>query len=495
MSKIVVVGAGVGGLAAAARLAARGHAVTVCEQAATVGGKLGVLEKATPEGVFRFDTGPSLLTMPEVFADLFRDTGDPIETVLDLVPLDPIARYRFSDGTRLDSTADLDVFCARLDAALGPGSGADWRRFTRRAEQIWQAVSQPFLRSTVDGLGTLARQATRVRDLAAVAPGRSLRWLGSRLLHDQRLQTFLDRYATYTGSDPRRAPAALAVVPYIEQTFGAWYIRRGLHTLADALLDRATSLGATVRTGTEVTAIELAGERVSGVRLAGGGRLPADIVVANTDAAQVYTELLPRRRLARKVERAEPSLSAFAVLLGVRGRTPSAAQHNVLFPTDYDAEFDAVFGNRAAPVADPTLYVNIPDDPTVRPDGYESWFVLVNAPRHGQGPGALDWDSPGLAESYADRLLGLLARRGMAVADRMIFREILTPADLERRTWAPGGAIYGSSSNGVRSAFLRPANRSPVHGLFLVGGSSHPGGGLPLVALSAEIVADLIGPA
>ncbi|HEY9472743.1 MAG TPA: phytoene desaturase family protein [Mycobacteriales bacterium] len=495
MSRVVVVGAGVGGLAVAARLAARGHQVTVCEQAPVVGGKLGLLEKATPQGVFRFDTGPSLLTMPWVFEDLFADTGAPMSSVLDLVPLDPIARYRFADGTRLDSTADTEMFCARLDAALGPGAGADWRRFSQRAEQIWQAVHEPFLESTVDGIGTLARYGTRLGDVRTIAPGRSLRWLGHKYLHDQRLRTFLDRYATYTGSDPRRVPAALAVVPYVEQRFGSWYVRRGMRTLADALLDRVTSLGATVRTGVEVTAVEMFGQRISGVRLADGGRIPADVVVANADATQVYSDLLPQRRLARRVERAEPSLSAFVALLGVRGRTPNAAQHNVLFAPNYDAEFDAIFGVHAAPVADPTLFVSIPDDPAVRPDGYEAWFVLVNAPRHGQGPGAIDWDSPGLAQSYADRLLGVLARRGMAVADRLVFREILTPADLERRTWAPGGAIYGTSSNGIRSAFLRPANRSPVDGLFLVGGSSHPGGGLPMVTLSAQIVANLIGPA
>ncbi|HEY9392290.1 MAG TPA: phytoene desaturase family protein [Mycobacteriales bacterium] len=493
--RVVVVGAGVGGLAVAARLAAHGHQVTVCEQAPVVGGKLGLVEKATPQGVFRFDTGPSMLTMPQVFEDLFADTGAPMSTMLDLVPIDPITRYRFADGTRLDSTADLEVFCARLDAALGPGTGADWRQFSQRAERIWQAVREPFTRSTVDGLGTLVRYGTRLGDARAVSPGRSLRWLAHRYLHDQRLRTFLDRYATYTGSDPRRVPAALAVVPYVEQTFGAWYVRRGMRTLADALLDRVTSLRATVRTGVEVTAVEMFGQRVSGVRLADGSRIPADVVVANADASEVYSDLVPQRRLARRVERAEPSLSAFVALLGVRGRTPNAAQHNVLFSPDHEAEFDAIFGVRAAPVADPTLFVSIPDDPAVRPDGYEAWFVLVNAPRHGQGPGAIDWDSPGLAQSYADRLLGVLARRGMPVADRLVFREILTPADLERRTWAPGGAIYGTSSNGIRSAFLRPANRSPVDGLFLVGGSSHPGGGLPMVALSAQIVANLIGPA
>jgi phytoene desaturase len=493
--KVVVVGAGVGGLAAAARLAAAGHAVTVCEQAPVVGGKLGVAERRTEAGTFRFDTGPSLLTMPQVFEDLFAATGDPMGRVLNLARVDPIARYRFADGTRLDTTSDLDLLAARLDAAFGPGSGRDWRRLTDRAERIWHAVRGPFLHSAINGLSDLARQAVRVRDLAAIAPGRTLRQLGARYLHDPRLRTFLDRYATYTGSDPRRAPATLAVVPYLEQHYGGWYLRGGLRTLADALAARVDERGGTIRLGADVVRIDTAAGRVSGVTLADGGRLPADVVVANADARYVYRDLLPQPRLLRRVRRVAPSLSAFVMLLGVRGRTPHLAHHNVLFPAAYDPEFDAIFGEHAAPVAEPTIYVSAADDPAVRPDGHEAWFVLVNAPRHGRGPGAVDWNAPGLAESYAEQVLAILARRGLPVSDRMLFRQVITPADLARATRAPGGAIYGASSNGPRAAFLRPANRSPVPGLYLVGGSAHPGGGLPLVALSAQIVAGLIGPA
>ncbi|HEV7653201.1 MAG TPA: phytoene desaturase family protein [Mycobacteriales bacterium] len=495
MSRVVVIGAGVGGLAAAARLAAGGHDVTVCERAEVVGGKLGLLERHTAAGTFRFDTGPSLLTMPEVFADLFAATGDPWPAGLDLQPLDPLIRHRFADGTRLDTSGDLDTTCARMDAAFGPPAGADWRRLLARSEQIWTAVRRPFLESPIDGVRDLARQAVRVGDLRTIAPGRTLRWLGERYLTDPRQRVLLDRYATYTGSDPRRAPAALGVVPYLEQRFGGWYLGGGLRTLADELARRVTALGGRIRTGTEVARIETEGGRAAGVLLADGGRLPADVVVANADAGLVYRDLLPRPALARRLRKAVPSLSGFVMLLGVRGRTPNLAHHNVLFPASYDAEFDAVFGDPATPVADPTIYVSVPDDPAVRPDGHEAWFVLVNAPRHGTGPGALNWDSPALSGSYAGRLLGLLARRGLPVTDRLLFSHVITPADLARATRAPGGAIYGSSSNGARAAFLRPPNRSPVRGLFLVGGSTHPGGGLPLVVLSARIVDTLIGPA
>ncbi len=494
MATVVVVGAGVGGLAAAARLAAGGHRVTICERAEVVGGKLGLAARTTDAGVFRFDTGPSLVTMPHVLADLFRETGDPLETVLDLQPLDPIVRHVYPDCATFDSCADPYEFRRRLDDALGGGAGADWGRLWKRAERIWDATRGPFLESTLDGAADLARQAVRVADLAAVAPWRTLRGLGRAYLRDPRLRTFLERYATYTGSDPRRAPAALAAVPYAELAFGGWYVRGGLRRIADALLARCLALGVTVRTGTEVRKILATGTGVRGVLLGDGHRLAADVVVANADAAHVYGDLIQVPAAARRLRATTPSLSGFVLLLGLRGETPGLAHHTVFFPEDYDTEFDQVFGDPGRPVTDPTLYLSVPADPTVRPAGHEAWFVLVNAARQGLGRGAVDWRTPGLAEHYAEHLLARLAARGHDVRDRLVFQEIRTPADLEAETSSVGGAIYGTSGNGRRAAFLRPANRSVVPGLYLVGGSSHPGGGLPLVVLSAQIVAGLVGP-
>ncbi|MEN3301698.1 phytoene desaturase family protein [Pseudonocardia sp.] len=491
MSRVIVIGAGVGGLAAAARLAAQGHAVALHERAATHGGKLGTYER---DG-FAFDTGPSLLTLPQVLDELFADTGGPAG--LDVVPVDPVCAYRFADGTRLEMPHDPADVPAALDAALGPGSGAAWEALYRRSGRLWDLVGDTVLRRPFDGPRDLLRLSHRLRDLREVAPWRSLAGLGRAALPDPRLRTWFNRYATYSGSDPRRTPSVLSVTPYVEQRFGAWYVRGGLRTVGDALLARCRDLGVEVYLGSEVAEVRTERGRATGVRLADGTTPRADLVVCNADASVLYERLLTGPEAARPrraLRRAPRSLAGFVLLLALDGRVPGPA-HRVWFPADHDAEFDATLGRRPAPVADPTIYVHAPDDPALRPDdASEGWFVLVNAPPHDPGRG-VDWDVPGLPERYADHVLATLATRGEDVRGRLRWREIRTPADLERDTGAPGGAIYGTASHGARAAMLRPANRSPVDGLYLVGGSAHPGGGLPLVLLSAGIVAGLIGPA
>ena len=350
----------------------------------------------------------------------------------------------------------------------------------------------PFVESPLEGAGSLLRLAgQRPRDLARVKPWQTLRTVGANAFRDDRQRLFLDRYATYTGSDPRRAPAVLRVIPYVEHTFGGWDVDGGVRVVVDAVAQRAKQRGATIRTSATVTRITTDGHRVDGVELADGNRLPADIVVSDVDAATLYGELLPVAQQRRRLQRVAPSLSGFVLLLALHGRTPALRRHTVLFGPNYDAEMDAVFGRDAAPVHDPTVYVSARADSA--PAGHESWFVLVNAPRHGTGAGAVDWDAPGLVTSYAEHLLDVLAARGHDVRERIVFMATRSPADLQRATASPGGAIYGSSSNSARAAFLRPRNRSPVPGLFLVGGSAHPGGGLPMVLMSAAITADMIG--
>lgn len=491
MSRVVVIGAGFGGLAVAARLARLRHDVVVFEQAATVGGKLGRYER---EG-FRWDSGPSVVTLPATLRDLFLKTGKPLETVLDLVPVDPAMHYRFPDGSALDvPNAGVPQVAATFDAAFGGSAGRDWERFMTAAGRTWEAVRGPFLSTPLDGPATLARLALRhPRHIRQVAPWRTLRDVARRSFRDPRQRMVVERYATYTGSDPRRAPGVLAVVPYVEQTFRPWSVRGGLRRIVETVHDRALERGAVVVPDAAVEAVTVSGGRVDGVRLADGRVVPADVVVSDVDARVLYGRLLPHEGMLRRLDAATPSLSGFVLLLAVRGRTPGLRPQTVVFPTDYDAEFDAVFGTAARPVDDPALFLSVPDPDEMAPPGCESWFVLVNAPRHGTGAGEVDWDAPGVASGYAGHLLDRLAARGFDVRDRLVFAEHRSPADLERATASPGGAIYGSSSNGARAAFLRPANRGPVPGLFLVGGSAHPGGGLPLVAMSAEIVAGLVG--
>ncbi len=488
MARVAVIGAGMGGLAAAARLAHAGHEVTVYEQAVTHGGKLGTRHR---DG-FTFDTGPSLLTLPHVYRDLFATTGRPLDEVVDIVPVDPACHYRFPDGSTLDMPhAEHDVDAA-LAAAFGPVAARQWRALLTEAERLWDLVGEPVLQNPLGGVRDLLRRSTSLRELMAIAPWRTLRALGERRLTDPRLRMLLDRYATYSGSDPRRTPALMAVVPFVEQRFGAWYIHGGLRGLGDALFARCAALGVRFRFGTPVAAVETGPHGVTGPRLADGDCPRADGVGCDVDAEHLYGDLLTddrTRRVRRALGRIQPSLSGFVLLLALRGTTPTPRHHRVLFPADYDAEFDAIFGRHPHPVPEPTIYVCAPADPTVAPDGDEAWFVLVNAPR--QGP--VDWTVPGLADTYADHVLRVLADRGLDVRDRVRWREIRTPADWARDTGAVGGSIYGTSSNGPRAALLRPANRSPVPGLFLVGGSAHPGGGLPLVAMSAGIVADLVG--
>jgi len=493
MSRVIVIGAGVGGLATAARLAVKGHDVTVLERSSRVGGKLNTYRR---DG-FAFDTGPSLLTLPAVYRDVFLKTGAALETVVDLQEVDPGFAYHFADGSRaVVPGVDPAAAATAFGKAFGGTADADWRALIERAGAMWRITREPFLQSPLQGWRSMLALARDPRDISTIAPTKSLRDLGRQYLHDPRLAQILDRYATYTGSDPRQAPAVLATIPYVEQTFGAWHLGGGLGTLADALAQRCRDRGVQIHLDSDVQRIEIAHDAVCGVRISDGSTLPADIVVANADASLVYGSMVddPRaRREARRLAKTTPSLAGFVILLALRGRTEGVQHHNVWFPHRYDDEFDAIFSGRVA--QDPAIYACVPDDPLMRPDAdTESWFLLVNAPRHGRGErGTTDWTTPGLAEQYADHILDLLAQRGMDLRSRILWRETRTPADLQNATGAPGGSIYGTSSNGSRAAFQRPANQSPIPGLYLVGGSSHPGGGLPLVGMSAEIVAELIG--
>ena len=474
----MVVGGGVGGLAAALRLRAAGHAVRVLERRPVLGGKLDVRVR---DG-FTFDTGPSLLTLPGVLDDLFRVAGTRLAAEVDLTRLDPQIRYRWPDGGGFDACDDPEATSRAIDC-FSAGGGAAHREFTARGERIWAVSERTFLAGPMTGPLDLLRRMRSPRDLTAIDPVRTLDDVARRTFSDRRLVQWAGRYATYSGSSPYRAPATLACIPAVEARQGIWYPAGGMGALRDALVRVAERTRVELATGSEVERIEASGDRVRAVVTADGTRHRADVVVANVDAEHLYGYLLPDRRALARMRRAGRSLSGFVVLAGVRGTTPGQAHHTVWFPADQTREFRQLIDEEAL-ADDPTIYACVPSvsDPTQAPPGHESWFLLVNAP----AGAAVD------RAAYEARLLDLLAGYGTDLRDRLCFTETITPADLAERYRAPGGAIYGTSSNGRRAAFLRPANRGPRRGLYLVGGSSHPGGGLPLVAISGRIVAELI---
>jgi phytoene desaturase len=472
-----------GGLAVAARLAAKRHEVTVYEQFGGPGGKNAGLVR---DG-FAFDLGPSTLTLPAVYRDLFLKTGRSLEDSVDLQEVDPAFAYHFSDGSSVTLPGAGVGACAHaIGEAFGGDSEHEWRALLRRAGDIWSLTRQDILGTALSGYRDLLPLARSRRSLQTVAPWQTMRSLGNATLSDPRTRMMLDRYATYTGSDPRRSPAALITIPFVEQTFGVWHIGGGLHNLATALFERCQQLGVTFRFDTRVHNIATDERGVTGVVTT--DLQPADVVVADADARTVYGTLLDDSRIrtpARRLSKMQPSFSGFVLLLAVDGRTPGVEHHNVWFPADYDAEFDGLFARDPHPLQDPAIYACVPDDPAMRPDAAEAWFILINA------PAGMSWQ--GRADTYADHILDVLAKRGVDLRDRVRWRVIRTPEDLERTTVSPGGSIYGMSSNGRTSTALRPGNRSPVPGLYLVGGSAHPGGGLPLVGMGAEIVANQIG--
>ena len=492
--KIVVIGAGMGGMTAAARLARSGHSVTLYEASDTYGGKL----RTEWIGKFAFDTGPSLLTLPAVYKDFFIRTGKPLGLLCEIEAVDPSFDYRFADGTTL-TFANLSRHHTlnAIRNAYGEEVSRQWEQMMKRATKMWDVSRKSFVESELRSPLSLLKRKTLLQDIFTIATWKSLRDFANEQLPDQRLRYILDRYATYSGSDPRKAPAVLATIAYVEEAFGAWHIKGGLGRLAQLVHQRCIDVGVKFHFNSLVDEIMIEKGVTQGVRLSDGTIITADAVVANADAALIYNRLIKGekrklRKVRKNLKRADASIAGFTLLLGLRKDGSARLKHHtILFPQDYDAEFDSIFEAKL-PVENPTIYICAPsDDQMVKDAGLESWSVLVNAPHHGAD--GFDWSDENFARIYANSIIDQIEAQGISVRDRLESLTIRTPADLERTVLAPGGSIYGTSSNGARAAFMRAKNRSPIKGLYCVGGSAHPGGGLPLVGMSGEIVANAVG--
>jgi phytoene desaturase len=490
LSKIVIIGAGIGGLSAAIHLAAAGEQVIVLEKNEATGGKMGEIEA---DG-FRWDTGPSVITMRHVFEDLFRTANRRLEDYLTLLPLQPLTRYFYPDGSILDVDADPQVTAERLDR-YHPGDGDGYLRFLRYASEIHEATGDVFIYGAPPTWQTLLG----VNPLRMVKTDalRTMQAAIESFVHSPQARQLLGRFATYTGASPYLAPATLNVIAHVELNGGVWYPQGGIAQIAKALTRLAEELGVEIRTDCRVEGIDLNFDRVVGVRTA-DERIETARVIANLDVISVYERLLPpiptvRRELAR-LTKLEPSSSGFILLLGVDGEHSELAHHNIFFSSDYADEFRDIF-QRGLPPRQPTIYVAITarSDPQHAPPGCENWFVLINTPPDNEGTKSrFDWRSQ--AGSYSRLVLDRLATAfNVDVRERIRYQQILTPPDLEALTAARRGALYGQSSNDRMAAFRRPHNRSAaVKGLYFAGGTAHPGGGVPMVTLSGKVAARMV---
>jgi 1-hydroxycarotenoid 3,4-desaturase len=487
--RVVVVGAGVGGLVAALELAHRGADVTLVERAAEPGGKM---RRVAVDGQW-LDAGPTVFTMRWVFDGLCDDLGLRLDDHLRLRPLGVLARHAWNGDGHFDLHADV----ARAADAIGDFAGGDAARgyldFVHRGRDIYRTLEGPFLRSSRPTPVSLAWRCglAGLPGLLRISPFARLWHELGKHFSDARLRQLFGRYATYCGASPFHAPATLMLVAHVEQE-GVWSIDGGMHRLAQTLSALAQRAGATLRYGCDVARIRVDGGRARGVVLADGEVLDADAVVFNGDAAALGAGLLgdEARRATAPVPRAQRSLSALTWNLVARTAGFPLLRHTVFFSHDYAAEFDDLSRHRRLPRA-PTVYVcahDRGDDGDAPPAGAERLLCLVNAPADGDLGPIPDEE---LATCEA-RTFRLLAQCGLQVQRDPASTQLTAPSDFHRLFPGTGGALYGQASHGWRASFTRPGSASRIPGLYLAGGSTHPGPGVPMAALSGRLAAQRV---
>ncbi len=494
--RVIVVGAGIGGLVAALRLAHAGLGVTVVERAAQPGGKM----RQVAVGGRTFDAGPTVFTLRSVFDALFDEVGERLDRHLVLQPLATLARHAWADGACLDLFADLDASVAAIGAFAGAAEARRYRAFSLRAAQVFETLDRPFMQAPRPSpLSLVARAGWRgLPGLLRIQPFRSLWQQLQRDFTHPRLRQLFARYATYCGSSPFHAPATLMLVAHAERA-GVWQLAGGMHALAGCLASLAQARGARLRLNTAVERILVSSAGAAcGVELADGERLPADHVVFNGDVSALTQGLLGRdaqRALPARTAAAPRSLSALTWHLTARSEGFALAHHNVFFSDAYRDEFHDILTHRRLPLA-PTVYVCAQDRseaaaqrPPPSSDEPERLMCLVNAPACSDGrPSLTATEIRRCEQTTRDHL----ARCGLHLMPGPTPAITTTPADFQRLFPGSRGALYGPATHGWYASFSRPGSRCRIPGLYLAGGSVHPGPGVPMVAVSGRLAAQQV---
>ena len=492
--RMVVVGSGLGGLAAACTLAARGHAVTLLERSAWLGGKAAVLQQ---DG-FRFDMGPTILTLPSVLRRIFDEAGKSLDDYLQLVELDPQWRCMFDDGSQLDLVADTAQMRRSIEEFTdGNGAaGAGYEKFMQISERLhdvsnrfffWKSVGS--IRDTFDASTTGSPSV--LADVLSLRMGRTVAGLVRKCVPDERVAQMIDHFTQYVGSAPDASPAVLCGIAHMQTSEGVWYPLGGTRAIPEALVRLGTELGVEYRTEAAVTRIEIDRNRVTGVQLQSGERLEVDAVVSNSDSVRTHQELIGGTAERNFMNRRsyEPACSGVVLYLGLKRRYEQLLHHNFVFSRDPHEEFEAIY-RQGEPAPDPTCYVCAPatTEASVAPEGGEALYVLVHTPylrpHH-------DWREmlPDYRRTILEKLKSTAGLEDLE--ENIAFESHLTPEDIHHRYHVLNGAIYGLASHGRFFGGFKPANRSrDVSGLYLAGGAAHPGPGMPMVLMSGWIAAD-----
>ncbi|WP_144514814.1 phytoene desaturase family protein [Bacillus pumilus] len=488
MKKVIIIGGGLGGLSAAIRLQSRGVQVTILEKEAALGGKL----QHHQEAGYSFDLGPSTITMKSYFEEVFASCHRRMEDYVTFYPISPLTKNVFSDGHTVEFTPNIEQMESQI-AVFSPEDAKQYRPFLQESKKLFEQAEDQFLNRLLLTWKDKAN-VKLVKALLSVKPFTTVQRLLRKYFRHPHTLAMFGRYATYIGSSPYEAPAIFNMMAYLEGEKGIYGIKGGTYRLVEAFETLAKELGVQIHLNEQVNKIHVKDRRITGVETA-HQMYEADQVIAGADALTVYRHLIDEKDrpsfLNQKLATIEPSLSGFVLLLGVPKVYDQLSHHNVFFPENYEQEFKDIFQQKQLP-QDPALYICYSghSEPALSGGpGRSNLFVLANAPYVTKEQ---DWDM--LKETYQQHVKTKLKEKGLFDIDQVTeYEAVQTPLDLQRKTGAFHGAIYGMSSNSFKQAFFRINNQSKdIEGLWFVGGTSHPGGGTPMVTKSGQLVAEAI---